>query len=296
MRTCPECGNDYSLDSDRCRKCGTQSPPLPAKSPVNPGVFLGKTYRYQIESRIAKDSFSDLWLAKDLKSRRAPVELKIIHTDLSCNSGNIYAFRKFSLIMIPHKHPNLKRVLSFEYDDTFAFFITEHVKGPDLSEYAKERDILTEDEILWVIREICTGLNYIHKIGFCHGDLKIDNISLAKKPIETLPTIATARSFPHQCVKISDWILSSALASISRKDKEINPSRWKISDDMMNLARIIISLTRAEDFQDEITPENIPSDLSELIQKIILMCIKETDNDEESKTDEIIKLIEDTIE
>jgi serine/threonine protein kinase len=41
--------------------------------------------------------------------------------------------------------------------------------------YRIEKRKLCEDEIIFILKQILTGLNYIHNRGFIHRDLKPEN-------------------------------------------------------------------------------------------------------------------------
>lgn len=292
MRTCPACGYDNLIRAKRCLKCGSEAPPLPKERRLEEGRFLGKTYRFQLKNKIEKGPDSELWLAYDLKFRRQTIGLKIVDPDISAKKGAIGALQKASLHVVPHAHPNLERIHSFENDESFAFFVVEYVKGPTFLSLLKRRKTLTEPEILWATREIATGLRYLHKLRLCHGNLNLSNLMLSQKPPEdNLPTIPTARSHPHQCVKICDEVIGRIIRDIREDRKRISPSRWSVREDAKSLAGILYRLFTGETPGkiDEEVP--LPSSFPEALKGIISLCLK-CSPDNREMADELISLIE----
>jgi serine/threonine protein kinase len=246
------------MAAGRCSKCGTILPPLPEKREIEKGACLGRTLRYQLETRLGAGRFAEVWLAHDLKKRGAPVALKILKAPVKklkspvLNSCRAVAKTASSVI-----HPNLARIYGFEADKDFAFFVTEYVKGPTLSTLLKESKRLGEDEVLWVAREVCMGLHYLHQIGLYHGELDLSNLLLSQIPTEgRLPTIPTSLGYPHQCVRMSDWLVSRYLSATAHfqsstggnGEKKEKPDRQRciavgtVADDLCALRALLYKM------------------------------------------------------
>jgi len=293
MRTCPTCGFDNRLHATRCYKCGSASRPLPEKRALSKGYFLGKTFRFDLQTRIAKGRNSELWLAHDLKFRRSVIALKVVKPAISRQKGAEAALRRVSLHVIPHAHPNLARIHSFETDEKFAFFVVEYIKGPALSDVLKRRKKFTQDEVLWVIREVCTGLRYLHKLRLCHGDLKVSNLMLNQAPPEDrLPTIPMSRSHPHQCIKVCDEIISRVLEDLRQKKRRISPGQWKIKDDAFCLAKILYRLYKGRKMPQKPEMKKIASSLPPRLAQVFDFCAKSPDRTHRNMADILIEVIE----
>jgi serine/threonine protein kinase len=227
------------MATGRCSKCGTILPPLPDKRVIEKGACLGRTLRYQLETRLGAGRFAEVWLAHDLKKRGAPVALKILKAPVKkLNSRVLSSCRAVATTASSIIHPNLARIYGFEADEDFAFFVTEYVKGHTLSALLKERKRLGEDEVLWVAREVCMGLHHLHEIGLYHGELNLSNLLLSQIPAEgRLPTIPTALDYPHQCVRMSDWLLSRFLSARLRR-----PAGVAIAEDLRALGDLLYKM------------------------------------------------------
>ncbi len=54
----------------------------------------------------------------------------------------------------------------------------EYASGGDLLKYVKCKTYIQEEEAMYIFYQIAAGLRYIHRQGFIHRDIKLDNILL----------------------------------------------------------------------------------------------------------------------
>jgi serine/threonine protein kinase len=90
------------------------------------------------------------------------------------------------------------------------------VRGPNLSQVLKARSRLTETELLFVMRQICSGLDAAHAEGIIHRDLKPSNLLVAASAdaFESFQKgVCTSSFLLEGKVKITDFGISKLLAS-----------------------------------------------------------------------------------
>jgi serine/threonine protein kinase len=142
------------------------------------------TYYYEIE-KIGEGSFSMVYKAKR-KNDNEVVALSIIHRlDKDTREWLIKSISAWTSL----KHRNIVRL--YDVGISPFFYLEQEFCEKSLAEYNFPLPI--NNAIKYVVG-ICDGLDYAHKKGIIHGDLKPDNI-LIKNNIP----------------KISDWGLSKAL-------------------------------------------------------------------------------------
>lgn len=77
-------------------------------------------------------------------------------------------------------------VLEILEDNENFYFICELIKGGDLEGLLKRQLInkkrLSEQQVAHITIQILTGLNYLHKHGIMHRDMKPANILICDKP------------------------------------------------------------------------------------------------------------------
>jgi eukaryotic-like serine/threonine-protein kinase len=75
-------------------------------------------------------------------------------------------------------HPHIVQVYEMIREAQLWGMVMEYVEGQDLAVYIDERGQLPEDEALRYIDQVGQALEYIHKQGFLHRDIKPNNILL----------------------------------------------------------------------------------------------------------------------
>lgn len=72
------------------------------------------------------------------------------------------------------KHPGIVKLRYTFQDKTSLYFVLEYCEGGDFINFIKNNmDKLTEDVKIFYIGEIVNMLEYIHKSGVTHRDLKV---------------------------------------------------------------------------------------------------------------------------
>jgi serine/threonine-protein kinase len=74
------------------------------------------------------------------------------------------------------RHPGLVRLLGYCSGEAFRALILEHVDGPNLAGYMKQRKRLPRDEALRAGISLCEALGWLHDRGVVHRDVKPANV------------------------------------------------------------------------------------------------------------------------
>ncbi len=75
-----------------------------------------------------------------------------------------------------------------ETNDTICM-IMEYAEGGELFNYILEKKHLSEDESRKIFQQIIDAIYYLHQIGVCHRDLKLENILFSSKKKDTIKII-----------------------------------------------------------------------------------------------------------
>lgn len=100
-------------------------------------------------------------------------------------------------------HENILQLIEYFEEDYRFYLVFEKMEGGTLLDCILRRGHLTEQEASLVVRDIASGLNFLHKKGIAHRDLKPENI-LCVKAGQLTP------------VKICDFDLGSGIQIGSR--------------------------------------------------------------------------------
>ena len=80
-----------------------------------------------------------------------------------------------------------------ETEDAF-FLIMEYAEGGDLSSYLMKKKYLNENEARKIFQQIIDTVYYLHQIGVCHRNLRLENILFSSKKKDIIKIINFGRS------------------------------------------------------------------------------------------------------
>jgi len=137
-------------------------------------LFAG---RYRLERRLGVGGMSTVQLAFDTRLERH-VAVKLLAEHLAADDGFVARFRREALAAARLVHPNVVQVYDFGTDDASSrqFIAMEYVEGHSGAEMLREHGRLPADEVVEICAQACRGLDYAHRNGVVHRDVKPGNI------------------------------------------------------------------------------------------------------------------------
>jgi serine/threonine-protein kinase len=137
-------------------------------------LFAG---RYRLERRLGVGGMSTVQLAFDTRLERY-VAVKLLAEHLAADDGFVQRFRREALAAARLVHPNVVQVYDFGTDETSArqFIAMEYVEGKSGAELLREHGSLPAVEVVDLCAQACRGLDYAHRNGVVHRDIKPGNL------------------------------------------------------------------------------------------------------------------------
>ena len=138
--------------------------------------------RYVIERRLGAGGMSTVFMAKDTVLER-PVAVKLLAEHLADDQDFVYRFRREALSAAKLQHPNIVQVFDSGQDPATErhYIVMEYVNGPSAADMLRERKQLDIDETVRLVRDACHGLDYAHRAGVVHRDVKPGNLLFAEE-------------------------------------------------------------------------------------------------------------------
>lgn len=132
--------------------------------------------RYEIERVIGQGSYGITYVCIDSRDKRRCVVKQMRRTK-----------RKESTEMIDREinilrkldHPNIPNLIDIFTFQKEKFIVMEYMKGHNLEELIFHKTkTFSEKESLLLIKQLVLTIDYIHKKGVAHGDIRIPNVIL----------------------------------------------------------------------------------------------------------------------
>src|SRR3954452_21902588 len=133
-------------------------------------LFAG---RYRLESSLGVGGMSTVHLAFDTRLERY-VAVKLLAEHLAADDGFVARFRREALAAARLVHPNVVQVYDFGTDEATQrqFIAMEYVEGQSCAEMLRDRGRLSAEDVVDVCAQACRGLDYAHRNGVIHRDVK----------------------------------------------------------------------------------------------------------------------------
>ena len=133
--------------------------------------------RYQLERRIARGGMADVYLALDTILERR-VALKVLDDRQVGDPTQVARFEREARSAAGLNHPNIVGIYDSGVDGGRYYIAMEYVEGSTLTERLHERGPFSVSEGCRVAADIADALDFAHRHGTIHRDVKPSNILL----------------------------------------------------------------------------------------------------------------------
>ena len=182
--------------------------------------------RYRIDGRLGVGGMSTVHLAFDLRLERH-VALKLLAEHLADDATFVSRFRREALAAARLVHPNIVQVFDFGLDERQHqhFIVMEHVPGSSCAELLRDRGHLDIQPGVEIIAQACRGLDYAHRHGVVHRDVKPGNLLVSEGDVVKLADFGIARATDQSSITQVGSVLGTAayLAPEQARGEEAGP-------------------------------------------------------------------------
>jgi len=132
--------------------------------------------RYRIERRLGEGGMATVYLAEDLKHKRK-VALKVLRPELAAVLG-AERFVQEITTTASLQHPHILPLFDSGQADGFLYYVMPFIDGETLREKLNRETQLGIDEAVKITTEVADALDYAHRQGVIHRDIKPESILL----------------------------------------------------------------------------------------------------------------------
>ena len=138
--------------------------------------------RYRLEGRLGAGGMSTVFKALDTVLER-PVAVKLLAEHLADDEAFVARFRREALAAARLQHPNIVQVFDSgrDPDSDRHYIVMEYVEGPSCADLLRDQEHLEIDDAVDIVRDACRGLNYAHRAGVIHRDVKPGNLLVSSE-------------------------------------------------------------------------------------------------------------------
>jgi eukaryotic-like serine/threonine-protein kinase len=167
--------------------------------------------RYRVEGRLGVGGMSTVHLAFDQRLERY-VALKLLAEHLADDPTFVSRFRREALAAARLVHPNIVQVFDFGFDEGAHqhFIVMEHVSGYSCAELLRDRGHLDVEQGVDIVAQSCRGLDYAHRNGVVHRDVKPGNLLVSDTGVVKLADFGIARATDQSSITQVGSVLGTA--------------------------------------------------------------------------------------
>ena len=132
---------------------------------------------YRIEGELGRGGLGVVYLARQVSLNRQ-VALKVIRASIAKNGRAISRFYREAYAAAQLVHHNVVQIYDLGNDSDTNFFSMEYVQGCNLSQLVKKEGKLEPEKAANYILQASRGLQFAHRQGMVHRDVKPANLLL----------------------------------------------------------------------------------------------------------------------
>ena len=132
--------------------------------------------RYRIERELGMGGMATVYLAHDVRHDR-PVALKVLRPEVAESLGAERFLREIR-ITARLDHPHILTLIDSGESDGQLWYVVPYIRGESLRAWLDREIQLSVEDALSVARQVAAALDYAHRQGVIHRDVKPENILL----------------------------------------------------------------------------------------------------------------------
>jgi serine/threonine protein kinase len=167
--------------------------------------------RYRLERRLGVGGMATVQLAFDTRLERY-VAVKLLAEHLAEDASFVSRFRREALAAARLVHPNIVQVFDFGSDASSGrqFIVMEYVDGHSCAELLRDNGPMSPRDAVEILTQACRGLDYAHRNGVVHRDVKPGNLMVNTDGVVKLADFGIAKAAEQSDITKVGSVLGTA--------------------------------------------------------------------------------------
>jgi serine/threonine protein kinase len=132
---------------------------------------------YEMEGELGRGGMAIVYRARDVRLKRG-VAVKLLPPELAFRADIRSRFLREAETAARLSHPNIVPIYTVDERDGLVFFVMALVRGGSVGDRLNRGEKFSVADTRRIVREVADALDYAHRAGVVHRDIKPDNILL----------------------------------------------------------------------------------------------------------------------
>jgi serine/threonine protein kinase len=169
------------------------------------GTRLGK---YELRAEIGRGGMGAVYQAYDPSLNRS-VAVKVLPPQLAWDKQFVERFLREARAAAGLDHPNIVTIHDVGEEGGWYYFVMSYLEGQPLNRVLQERGRLTPDQSLSILRQLADALDYAHRRGLVHRDVKPANVMVDQHGRVTLTDFGLVRAARESGLTVTGTVMGT---------------------------------------------------------------------------------------
>lgn len=138
---------------------------------------------FRVDGVLGHGGMATVYYGEDVKLKR-PVAIKVLDRKYRSDPAYAKRFVNEARMMAQWRHENIIQIYYADEEQNISYYVMEYVDGQDLSSimelYNQQKELMPIADVLRIGKAVAGALDYAHRQGVVHRDVKPSNVMISK--------------------------------------------------------------------------------------------------------------------